>query len=40
MEWIDSDIGEPGTTMISEALKCNSVLTQLYLIGNEWRRED
>ena len=34
-EWIDNDIGAEGAGMISEALKCNSSLTQLNLSCDE-----
>ena len=34
-EWIGDEIGAEGAGMISEALKCNSSLTQLNLRGDE-----
>ena len=34
-EWIGNKIGAEGAGMISEALKCNSSLTQLNLSGDE-----
>ena len=37
-EWIDNNIGESGATMISEALKHNNTLTELYLDRNDWKR--
>ena len=37
-ERTDDDIGEPGATSISEALKHNSVLTALDLGGDETKQ--
>ena len=34
-EWIDNEIGAEGAGMISEALKCNSSLTELNLSCDE-----
>ena len=34
-DWIENNIGAEGAGMISEALKCNTVLTQLNLRGDE-----
>ena len=33
--WTDNSIGNEGTRMISEALKCNSTLTKLDLYSDE-----
>ena len=34
-KWTENWIGDEGARMISEALKCNSTLTQLNLDGDE-----
>ena len=34
-EWIENSIGHSGARMISEGLKCNSVLSELDLYGGE-----
>ena len=33
--WADNNIGDEGARMISEALKCNSTLTKLWLGSDE-----
>ena len=34
--WTDNNIGDEGASKISESLKINTTLTQLYLWG-DWR---
>ena len=42
-KWTGNEIGDSGAIMISETLKVNTTLTELYLQGDEqeykWKRE-
>ena len=35
MKWTDNDIGAEGAMIISEALKINTTLTELYLMSDD-----
>jgi len=39
LDRIDDGIGDEGCGMVSEALKCNSALTSLYMWSEEEREE-
>ncbi len=39
-KWTDNQIGDEGASAISESLKINTTLTELYLYGDEIRNKN